>query len=66
MLAPWVRRKLKVPAKDVRSVAFLIGRHIRDFGIAKREYLQPAFKLYGPSVSANISKRLRAALRSIR
>lgn len=66
VLAPWVRRKLGVPAKDARSVAFLIGRHIRDHGVAKKEFLGPAYRLYAPGLPANITKRLRAALRSIR
>lgn len=39
----WVRRKLKVQAADVKGVAYLVGRKIKQQGIKPRPYLEPAF-----------------------
>lgn len=49
-LVPWVRKKLGVPAKDAKGVAFLVARKIYERGRPAKPFMRPsmkkAFKVY--------------------
>lgn len=54
----WVKKKIKPPAKKLRSVTFLIGRKIFERGTQAQQFFEPAIRKYEKRFYNNIERLL--------
>ena len=57
-LERWVRLKMRVPAKDVKGVAFVVARNIGRRGIKGKKFLQRGYDQSKPRVYAYFQQAL--------
>ncbi len=58
----WVKRKLKVPEKLVKGIAFVIARKIGREGTKPRPFLLPAFDRHAPTLNEEIQRQMAKAI----
>lgn len=61
-LEPWVKKKLGVPAEEVKTVAFLVARSIGSKGLKPTKFLERPFMAATKGMAGRIAARIRRRL----